>query len=157
MKEFATLSPAELYTLSGERVENNPEILIGYYWNHLKYNDSDDCISEQTKFINSHRLEIRVLRDIDYLHFSWRLATVFIDKEPVMIIQNYGDRYEHGKRFITDAYRFSKLVMHVKSLILHENEIVIPVQDIIDEHKKNPEITQFCDHDLFSYFSPSTI
>lgn len=129
-KPTTELTPNDVYALPAQEIERNPSILVGYYYNHLEGSGIHEWVFQWTDQ-QSDRLEIRIHKyfDFDGRRF-WRLASVWLDNQPVMIIQNAGrEGDDHRRRFITSEDRFREMCKHIREFLKIEEE---PLEDVVD-------------------------
>ncbi len=129
-KPTTELTPNDVYALPVQEVERNPSVLVGCYYNHLEGSGINEWDFQWTNE-ESDRLEIRIHKyfDFDGRRF-WRLATVWIDNTPVMVIQNAGrEGDDHRRRFITDEKAFRVMCVHVMEFLQLKEE---PLKDVVD-------------------------
>lgn len=146
-------TPNELYAMDPEKIDNNIAILIGCHYNHieesgLKYGSLDFALV--TDNVNE-RVKIKYLKDFnfDYRRF-WRLASVWYDGIPVMIIRNAGrEGDDHYSRFITNKEAFHEMCLHIRSLVPLQVEEII---DVIDSEKDIKDLLEFYGNHLNGYF-----
>lgn len=125
--------------------------LFGFYFNHMPEVDYHSL--PEWDGIDAHNPNRFVrIRDVAYTcpdgRRIWRLATVWFDKTPFMVIQNAGregDDFSH--RYITDAVTYSKAVHYLVSL--YEGQIQ-PVE-LVDPELDFPELTEFYGSNLDNY------
>lgn len=107
------MTPEEAYRYTPAYITRDLGLLAGCYYNHVEeaFPDAYFMLNGKT----SERVEIRVLRDFRFdFRRIWRLATVWFDGAPVMVIQNAGrEGDDHCARFITDAAAFKALCAHL--------------------------------------------
>jgi hypothetical protein len=144
------MTPRELYAMPHVDIHYNPRILFGCYYNHT----NGDVICEYgDEFQNSSRLEIRIIKDF---HFDgrrfWRLATVWLDDDPVMIIQNAGrEGDDYHKRFITDEKLYKDMVIHIRELRLPYYPEIKEIR-CVGMDDKNENLIKFYGNELSDYF-----
>lgn len=130
-KPTSELTPNDIYALPVQEVDRSPHILTGCYYNHLEGSGIHEWEC-QWGVQESDRLEIRIHKffDFDGRRF-WRLATVWLDNKPVMIIQNAGrEGDDHERRFITNIPGFRAMARHLRTLLnLPDNE---PLEDVVE-------------------------
>lgn len=130
-KDTSLLTPNDVYALPTQEITRNPHILVGCYYDFLEDSGIDSYDLQYDACQDSMRLEIRAHK---YFNFDgrrfWRLATVWFDNKPVMIIQNAGrEGDDHRKRFITDPSLFWEMVAHIRTLIKHKEP---ELKDVVD-------------------------
>jgi len=144
------MKPSELYTREPEKVvqpfaqdskygpEFQMEYLVGSRYNHI---GSEEMYTWDIESINrSTRVEVKVYKDFDFDgRRFWRLASVWFDRSPVMIVQNAGrEGDDYVGRIITDGERYGAMVTHIHSLIQYKQgeefngDIRSPDEDFTD-------------------------
>jgi len=137
------MTPAELYSLPPESIENNVRTLTGCYYNHVP-ELGEYWAMPDVKMRPNERVEIRVHRHHQWDHRRfWRLASVWFDGKPVMVIQNAGrEGDDHRMRYVTDHETYAQMVGYLMTLpILKPDEdrpgqntrYVAPDTDLGDE------------------------
>lgn len=108
------MTPIELYAMTPVGKTRSTKMLAAFHYTHVPEAGVTPRLCE-----NDARVEIRVLGHMAIGKIRkrkmWRLATVWFDKQPVMIIQNGGRKGFHAKRFITDVTLFEQLIVHLTS------------------------------------------
>ncbi len=142
------MTPNELYAMEPEEVTYSLDYLSGVYFNHV---DIDEMDMLATFNVKQDRVEIRMLKNFCFDgRRIWRLATVWFDKQPVMVIQNAGrEGDDHQERFITDVEQFSKMVGFIRSLVPPEQI------DVYDPNQQIDGLTSFYGNSLdgpFEYY-----
>lgn len=130
MKEPSELTPNDIYAMPVREVSTDiGQYLVGCYFDHL---DGSGIAQWEFHKIKkpSNRVEVRIVKhfDFDFRRF-WRLATVWFDSKPIMIIQNAGrEGDDHSKRFITDRQGFLEMCSHIRTLLdlelEHQEDVV---------------------------------
>lgn len=112
------MKPQELYDRKPEDVHNDINILFGCYYNHVpEILDFYGYINHEE--IENPRIEIRIIKEFwfDSRRF-WRLATVWFDNKPVMVIRNAGrEGDDHASRFVTDIILYREMVAYIQTII----------------------------------------
>lgn len=141
------MTPNELYQRIPERVNNDLSVLFGCYFNHMPEISDVDYWRITATEIKNKRLEIRYYKDHNYDgRRIWRLASVWLDGKPFMIIQNAGrEGDDHFARFVTDTERYMEAVVYIKS-ILPPRFGEIP--DVVKIDAEIPNLTSFYSSDL---------
>lgn len=136
----------EIYQLPTTDTSHDLYHLAGCYYNHLPEagGDSGEWVCLKTK-----RIEVRIVKDFDYDgRRFWKLATVWFDDEPVMIIQNAGrEGDDHAARYVTNVAALGFMASHVRSLVQTTDKI-----DIINPAADMPELTNFYGQSLGGVF-----
>ena len=92
------------------------------------------------------------IKDIKYVDFDgsriWHLATVWFDKQPVMITQKggRGGGGDHQKRFVVDVRAYREMVTFLASLPREQD--APEILDWIDMDTDKPELTEFYSNTL---------
>lgn len=147
------MTPNELYKRTPERIDQNLYVLYGCYYNHIPEIEEFDN-SFGFDFETNDRVEIHFYKDFDFDgRRFWRLASVKMDGEFVMIIQNAGrEGDDYVDRFITNPTKYKEMVEYIKSLIVTEYE------DLSEEHVVDGDVdcrtlTKFYGNELDGYFT----
>lgn len=130
------MTPNEIYKLPATSTTHELYELSGCYYNHLP--EAGEPAFEWSG-CETDRVEIRTVKYINYDgRRYWKIATVWFDGCPVMIIQNAGrEGDDHAKRFVTDSARLIDMAKHIKSLVETKTlETINPDADL-------PELTTF--------------
>lgn len=132
------VSPRELYELVPQTIEHDLALLNGCYYAHLPEVELRDL-----KQGENPRVEVRVIRHVDWdVRRFWRLATVWFDGEPVMVVKNAGrEGDDHFGRFITDPARYWQMVAYLRSLMPPEPGKVD--DEIVDPDEMRDDLTRF--------------
>lgn len=150
----ASLTPNDIYKMHYEELVHTPSILCGCYYDHLRGSGLD---SNQVQYHcdESPRIGIRIIKyfQFDYRPRYWRLATVWFDLKPIMIIQNAGrEGDDHEERFITDEDGFRKMAVHIRTL-LKSDEIIEPIEDVVlADAPLGRKLIEFYGNELDGYF-----
>lgn len=142
-------TPNELYAMKPEETTNNLWRLVGCYYNHIpEVVDSDDG----SLYIESERVEIRMIKEWHYdTRRIWRLATVWFDGKPIMVIQNAGrEGDDHAARFITDKDGFLAMCSHIQKLLNVEPTCEV---EAFDPEVEVEGLTEFYSGRLGGYFN----
>lgn len=113
------LTPKDLYAL--KPVETlDAWALRGCYYNHIP--EAGDF----AQLADRPRVQVRV---VGYVNINgrryWRLATVWFDDKPVMVIQNGGrEGDDHSKRFVTDAALLREMADYLKEEDSYDIKVV---------------------------------
>ncbi len=145
------MKPKELYNLQSESETNDLNLLKGMYYNHIKELDLDTYYFHDNVLELNTKITIKILKDFSFDHRRyWRLATVWFNNKPIMIIQNAGrEGDDHSKRFITDEKMYLEMVTFIKSLLDRE---IPEVEDLIDQNTNLIDIDTFYGYSLDSEF-----
>lgn len=138
------MKPIELYKRKPESENYDLNYLYGSYYNHIPEVESiyyDDDILKKNK-----RVKIKIIKHVNFdSRRFWRLATVWFDGKPVMVIQNAGrEGDDHADRFVTSHKRYVKMIAFIKTLHPDDYE----VDNLVDENQEIPELTEFYSNDL---------
>lgn len=108
------MKPIELYEMAPERVDLDVTVLFGCYFCHVPEIQHLDLDTARNK-----RVEIRYLKDFAFDgRRIWRLATVWLDGGPVMVIQNAGrEGDDFSRRIVTDEGLYVQMVKYLASLV----------------------------------------
>jgi len=93
-------------------------------------------------FYDSDRVEIRIIKEHYFDHCRlWRLATVWFDGQPVMVIQNAGrEGGDWSKRVITDTRRYKAMIEHLNSLWVADD---LNANCVASEDDDIPKLAEF--------------
>lgn len=135
---------AALYDREAKETTRDLSWLKGCYFDHLPELGS----GELSRKLNNERVEIRVLKHVDFdQRRYWRLATVWLDDRPVMVIQNAGrEGDDHSARFITDRDAFYEMLAYVAGLSTTSAEIGTTV----DANEERDDLLSFYGDDVYS-------
>jgi len=139
---------ADLYARTPEKMSKDPRMLRGFYYNHVP--ELGDFHFNLPKL--AHRMTIHIYKEFEFdARRFWRLAAVFLDNRPVMVIQNAGrEGDDHAARFITDVVAYNELVHYLASL-MHPDPLEIPMAPI-DVNVDIPGLDDFYGSSLDGYF-----
>lgn len=140
------MKPADLYKRTPEKTGHEIGILKGCYYDHVPEIPFELPFEDKTK-----KVKILYYKDFDFDgRRFWRLAGVYFDDRPVMIIQNAGrEGDDHRKRFITDQTAYLDMLRHIMTLgepSKHE------VPDIVDPETDIAGLDDFYGNRLDGYF-----
>lgn len=143
------MTPAELYAMTPVSRTRSTKMLAAFHYTHIPEAGVTPRLCE-----NDARVEIRILghKSVGKIRKRkmWRLATVWLDGQPVMIIQNGGRKGFHAKRFITDVALFEHMISHLKS------PYVPPLGECVAVDKDVPWVTEFAGFTLAQVRGEST-
>lgn len=147
------MTPQELYNRIPEQEDRNLRILTGCLYNHIPEVSAlrglDKAIVDRNtkvliKYYKDHSFENR---------YVWRLASVWFEDKPVMIIQNAGLAGEEYKcRFITDTSLYLELIQYLKGLL---TTAFVTIEDQVDPTLEIRGLDAFHGSILDSSFEPS--
>lgn len=105
---------ADLYARTPEKTSQDASILRGFYYSHIPELEYALPLP-----VEAPRMTIHIYKEFDFdCRRFWRLAAVFLDGQPVMVIQNAGrEGDDHAARFITDRATYGELVRYLASLM----------------------------------------
>lgn len=108
------MTPQALYDHPTKYVTHVLDDLHGFKFDHVHEADL-----AWWNMNTNERVTVRTIED--HVHSCgrriWRLATVWLDERPVMVIQNAGrEGDDHVKRFITDSMAFLEMFIYLRSL-----------------------------------------
>lgn len=113
------LTPKDLYEMKSTATLD-ALALRGCYYNHVP--EAGDF----ARLADRPRVQVRVVGyvNIDGRRY-WRLATVWFDAKPVMVVQNGGrEGDDHSRRFVTDVTLFLEMVEYLKDEANNDIEAV---------------------------------
>lgn len=146
------MRPIDLYRMEPQDISRSIGKLHGSNYDHLE---------ELTRKLNvfsyygledaNEKVEIRY-----YAHYffderrEWRLASVWFEDKPVMIIQNAGrEGDDHARRYITDENAFKQMLDYIEFIIQEGEEDPI---DVVSEDDDIEELDTFYGHTLASFY-----
>jgi hypothetical protein len=136
------MTPQQLYDMSPQEVSHDIEC----YFDHVKEIE----LSLDLRYRKSPRIETRFVKhfNFDERRF-WRLATVWFDGKPVIVIQNAGrEGDDWSKRFITDADAYKGMLVHLAEL---SAQLIAPPESLpADQEIEN--LDSFYGNSLGGYF-----
>jgi hypothetical protein len=141
----------EVYALQPESISFDLNDLRGCRYNHIP--EIDESLVYYFGYdTKNDRVSIKIIKDFDFDgRRCWRLATVWLDDTPVMIIQNAGrEGDDHAKRYITNFEKYTEMIRYIISLIEITKEV--SPSDIIDPNMDDEKLTKFFSIDLNSHF-----
>lgn len=135
------MTPNELYKMESLRTETDIAPLFGCYFNHMP-EIVDDYWRIAATEVKNERLEIRYYKDHSYDgRRIWRLASVWFDNKPFMVIQNAGrEGDDHAARFITDVGLYKQAATYVKSIVPPDFK---ELPDVVSADEDVPTLTEF--------------
>ena len=147
-----TCTPNDLYRLEPERIiggqfNSNEYLWWGSYFNHIPEIDA------YAEYEDTDKIEVQIYKDFDFDgRRFWRLASIWFEGEPVMIIRNAGrEGDDHASRFVTDRERYIQMVSHILSL-QKLDESGIEGEDFVDPDEEVTELLEFYGNSLFGWF-----
>lgn len=127
------MTPNELYAMKHESI-GTLNMLNESMHSHISESDIN-YIPYDTL---APKVEIRIIKyfEFDYRRF-WRLATVWYEDKPVMIIRNAGrEGDDHSSRIITDKAAYVDMIRYIRSLLAiefqSEDSYKDPNEDIVN-------------------------
>lgn len=120
----------------------------GVYHNHIPE------VDQWAKYDDTDRIEMQILK---YFNFDgrriWKLATVWFDGSPIMIIQNAGrEGDDHVARFITDRSGYYDMVRHIMTLRQPDEVEEGDDSEYIDIDAERPDLLEFYGNHYDGYF-----
>lgn len=141
------MTPRELYARAPVSTTSDLGALRGFYYDHVP-EVSGDLVAEDPAV----RVVVRVYKHFDFDHRRfWRLASVWFDGAPVMIVQNAGrEGDDHRERFITNSTAYHAMIDHLQTLTkpAHQTSGGAVVDPDIDV----PALDEFYGNKLDGYF-----
>jgi len=122
-------TPRDIYALPVESVDCEKDSLVGYYYDHVP-EVAHDGWQYMAVDLSKTGIEVRVHCHSNYdSRRFWRLASVWLDGNPVMVIQNAGrEGDDHHKRFVTDKDLLFALAARIRMAIA-----AVPMKYEVDE------------------------
>lgn len=150
-------TPNMLYELEPERVITegilsiNDLLLWGHGFNHIPEIEVDNYMFSSS-FSETDKIEVRIYKDFNFDHRRfWRLASVWYEGKPVMIIRNAGrEGDDHSSRFVTDSAQYYKMIYHILTLRVFDVEETY--NDTVDPDTVVPKLLEFYENSLFGWF-----
>lgn len=146
MKEIKTCK--DLYDIVDYEI-GSPHVLKGCYYNHIPEANLEWDMPYEEVFPD---IQVRVIKDFDFDgRRFWRLATVWFENKPVMVIQNAGrEGDDHEARFITDSETFSRMCRYIERL---SNKEQVVERDVYKEDQEiGAKLTTFYGNTLNGHF-----
>ena len=153
--ELYAREPVKVVVPFSEESEYGAEYQLRYFcgfrYNHLGVDDIDIWGIESIN--RSTRVEIKIHKDFDFDgRRFWRLASVWFDRQPVMIIQNAGrEGDDYIGRIITDGGRYTLMVKHIYSLFQYKQGEEFN-GDLRDPDEDFDDVDNFYGNNLDGYF-----
>lgn len=124
----------------GEFTEAN---LGGCYYNHVPEIDG-----YSVDWKRNERVLVRPVGEKNYDgRRFWRLAAVFLDDKPVMLVQNAGrEGDDHAKRFVVDGVAYREMVGYLMSI--YEEPEIDANSDVISLDEERQDLDSFYNDDL---------
>lgn len=147
------MKPNELYEMEPEReymLEEPYDVLVGCYYNHVPELHVLDVYSPG-QFDPSQCIKIKELKHFNFdFRRYWRLATVWMNTTPVMIIRNAGrEGDDFADRFVTNSLAYSVMVTHLFKLYRLKPD---STKDLVDPDDDISDLTKFYGNQLDGYF-----
>jgi hypothetical protein len=153
------MTPNELYARVPEKTDKDLEILTGCYYNHIKEIESLSQYGVKLDPEKNDRIEIKYYKDFDFDgRRFWRLASIWFDDKPIMIIQNAGREGDDShRRIITDSSGYGEMIGYIaKELIIYELQSNSKAEDGFYDADEDVEgIDDFYGNSLDGYFERS--
>lgn len=150
------MTPNDLYKMESQSVDIGIGLLFGHYFNHIVELDDQLGSDYSYKYNTDHsiftQIEVRVIKNFNFDgRRFWRLATVWFEGSPVMVIQNAGrEGDDHRARFITDPEAYKRMLSYIKSLVPCE----VPKIESVGADEEINSLVSFYDHSLGGHFEP---
>lgn len=105
-------------------------------------------------FQDQEEVVFRVYKDFDFDgRRFWRLASVWLNGKPVMILQNAGrEGTDHCERFITDVEAYKALVKTVQKYVIPD-PTEPDIEDIVSPDDERPGLIEFYGSHLDGHFA----
>ncbi len=145
------MTPNELYKREPVSTSHDLWPLCGCYYNHLP--ELQERLSSEA-FDGNEKVEVRYYKDFNFDYRRvWRLASVWYDGRPVMIVQNAGrEGDDHRRRFITDLVAYGEMIGYLIALFPRELE---QPEDVVDPDTEVVGLTSFYNCELDGVFTKS--
>lgn len=135
------MKPIDLYKVTPE--EETLEL-----WGLEEHLDGEGIDLSLAALDKNKRVKQKIIKDL-YIDGSrsWKLTTVWLDDQPVMITRIAGRSYrDFGDRFVTNEKLYREMIDYLKSLMEPE---LTALPDLVDENEDIPDLTYFYGHGLF--------
>ncbi len=143
------MKATELYNRTPESFSKDLNHLNGYDYQHVP-EIQETWFDDDTNDKNE-KVFFRIYKDFDFDgRRGWKLASVWFEDKPVMIIQNAGrELRDHADRFITDLDGYIGMVKYIRSLLPVEHVII---NDVIDPSEERNDLDSFYGNSLDGVF-----
>lgn len=141
------MTPNQLYAREPESRNHWVNTLNGFYYSHVPELSAEHLPAEDP----GKRVELRCYKDWCFDdRRTWRLASVWFDGKPFMVIQNAGrEGDDHYKRFVTDEETYVATVTYLKTLC---PAAVTKVEDVVGPNDEVVGLTEFYGNSLDGHF-----
>jgi hypothetical protein len=146
------MKPIDLYNREPELIDNDINILRGCYYNHIPEIDETMCqFFDKESVAKNNRIKIKIYKDFNFDgRRFWRLASIWLDDKPVMIIQNAGrEGDDHEERFITNKELYVEMIKFIQTLVPSQFD---EIPDIVDENDDIIGLDEFYGNKLDGHF-----
>ncbi|KZX78238.1 hypothetical protein A3715_10245 [Oleiphilus sp. HI0009] len=133
-------TPNDLYKMTPESISYDPSCLEGFSYSHIPEVPDGLRLFDLEDY---KKIKLCYLKDFNFDHRRcWRLATVWFEEKPVMVIQNSGrEGDDFSKRFITDMEAYKEMVRFIK-YELEEHD----TRDCVGAEEDIKGLTEFSGH-----------
>lgn len=153
------MTPSDVFALPSIRETHQVNCLCGFWYNHLPEIDevvwqtihgNKGCLGDFEGYegaAQSERITIKEHGFYTYDHRRiWRVASVWLDDRPVMIIRNAGrEGDDHKARWVVDEEAYAGLLKEVVSLA---NPHPQKNEDFVDRNKDIGDVFDFYGHKI---------
>lgn len=138
------VKPIELYNMEPIHEEKCLGELKGFYYNHIP--EVDLGWSSSAYGLNNERVTIKCYKNHCFDgRRVWKLASVWLDEKPVMIIQNAGrEGDDHAKKFVTNKQLYIEMINYIQSLVKKDFDDV----EEYNENEDNERLITFYGYNL---------
>lgn len=142
------MKPKDLYARKPEYETDDIQVLKGCYFDHIP--EIDEYRFRNIELGANKKILIKVYKDFDFDgRRGWRLASIWFDNFPIMIIQNAGRELDdHERRFITDENKYALMIQYIALLLPTEDGGV----DVVSDDTDIDDLTCFYGHELDGVF-----
>lgn len=143
------MTPIDLYKMTP--IEETTELydLAGYIYNHVEELDIFSYLYSSDVSERNTKVKIKIYKNHCFDgRRIWRLASVWFEDKPVMIIRNAGrEGDDFHDRFITDKELYLLMIDYIRSLMPREDSI-----ETVSKFDDIPNLDEFYGHKLSGEF-----
>lgn len=143
------MKPIDLYSMTPEKEDCNLWPLIGSNYNHIMESNYDELDLVRYEATGSTKIKIKYYKNHSFDgRRVWRLASVWFEENPVMVIRNAGrEGDDFADRFITDKENFINMIKHLRDVAADSGGL-----EIFDPNADIQDIETFYGHSLGDVF-----
>lgn len=144
------MTPADLYSRTPQYETHELSAIHNYCYSHIPEINTYVGVMDEI-YDHDEKVQIKVLKEFDFDHRTfWRLATVWFEGNPVMIIRNAGrEGDDHKSRFVTDPDQYKLMVKYINTLIPPDFN---KIEGVVDATQEIDKLDDFYDNSLNGYF-----